>query len=81
MDYSGARDYSWTQSIGQNDFDLGVTAYFELFGVDAGYTNDYYGPMISDPYLNVTYDVISYVTNQIVNLVETQIETIIEKGF
>lgn len=81
LDYSGARDYSWTQSIGQNDYDLGVTAYFELFGVDAGFTNSYYGPKITDPYLNVTYDVISYVTNQIVNLVETQIETIIKKDF
>ena len=81
LDYSGARDFSWTQSIGQNDYDLGVTAYFELFGVDAGFTNDYYGPKITDPYLHVTYDVITYVTNQIVDLVETQIETIIEREF
>ena len=81
LDYAGARDYSWSQSISENDFDLGVTAYFELFGVDAGYTNKYFGPKITDPYLHVTYDVITYVTNQIVNLVETQIETIIEREF
>ena len=48
LDYAGAKLF-WSQSISENDFDLGVTAYFELFGVDAGYTNKYFGPKITDP--------------------------------
>ena len=36
----------------------GLIAELELYGIDAGYTKGMYGPIFSDPYINVTYDII-----------------------
>lgn len=73
LDYSGTRDFTWNQTIGANPYELGVQAEFVIWGVDAGYTGGYYGPIVSDPWLTVTYDVISYVTETITTYVTEQV--------
>ena len=73
LDYSGQRNFSWDQTIGANSYELGVQAEFVIFGVDAGYTGGYYGPIVYDPWLTVTYDVISYVTETITTYVTEQV--------
>lgn len=73
LDYSGTRSFSWDQTIGANAYELGVQAEFVIFGVDAGYPSGYYGPIVSDPWLTVTYDVISYITETITTYVTEQV--------
>ena len=73
LDYSGTQNYSYNQSIGSNTYELGVQAEFVVWGVDAGYTRGYFGPIVSDPYLTVTYDIISYVTETITSYVTEQV--------
>ena len=67
VDWSGTRDYSFNQNISNIAFD---TASLELYGMDAGYFQGYYGPGFSDVFFNLTYDSISEVINQIITQVE-----------
>ena len=73
LDYSGTQNYSYSQSIGSNSYELGIQAEFAVWAVDAGYTGGYFGPIVSDPYLTVTYDIISYVTETITTYVTEQV--------
>lgn len=73
LDYNGQRNFSWDQTIGANNYGLGVQAEFVIWGVDAGYGQGYYGPIVYDPWLTVTYDVISYVTETITTYVTEQV--------
>lgn len=67
VDWSGTKDYSFNQNISNISFD---TASLELYGMDAGYFEGYYGPGFSDAFFNLTYDSISEVINQIITQVE-----------
>lgn len=73
LDYNGTQNFSYNQSIGNNSYELGLQAQFIVWGVDAGYTGGYYGPIVSDPWLTVTYDIISYVTETITSYVTEQV--------
>ena len=73
LDYNGTRDHSWKTSIGSNNYGLGLEAELVMFGVDAGYTGGYFGPIVSDPWLTVTYDIIGYVTETITTYVTEQV--------
>ena len=73
LDYNGTQEHSWKTSIGSNNYGLGLEAELVMFGVDAGYTGGYYGPIVSDPWLTVTYDVIGYITETITTYVTEQV--------
>ena len=73
LDYNGQRNHSWNQTIGANTYELGVQAEFVIWGVDAGWVRNYYGPIVYDPWLTVTYDIISYVTETITSYVTEQV--------
>ena len=73
LDYNGQRNFSWDQTIGANTYELGVQAEFVIWGVDAGWVRGYYGPIVYDPWLTVTYDIISYVTETITTYVTEQV--------
>jgi len=52
--HSGWRDYSYSQTIGENSFE-NLWATLSLYGIDAGYTSGMYGPQFDDPFINIAY--------------------------
>ena len=69
MDYSGVKDYKYTQSIGANNY-TDVNFKMDIWSVDAGYTSGMFGGIISDPFLEIQYKTVDIVTEIILDVVE-----------
>ena len=73
LDYAGLRDYQFEQTVVENSWSE-LTALIELYGQDAGYPTGLYGPQFTDPWLTTGYDAISYITEQIVTIVQDDMD-------
>lgn len=69
INWTGSRDYSWTEDISTLTFDYGE---MELYGIDRGFYGGYYGPGFSDIYARLTYNVIEEIVNRVVSYTEMQ---------
>ena len=78
LDFGGTRDYTFSESIGTNTY-TDLLGTFSLFGIDAGYHRGMYGPIFSDPYMNVIYDQIEMITQQVTNIVTETIQVAVER--
>ena len=78
LDFGGTRDYTFSESIGTNTY-TDLLGAFSLFGIDAGYHRGMYGPIFSDPYMNVVYDQIEMITQQVTNIVTETIQVAVER--
>ena len=78
LDFGGTRDYTFSESIGTNTY-TDLLGSFSLFGIDAGYHRGMYGPIFSDPYMNVVYDQIEMITQQVTNIVTETIQVAVER--
>lgn len=67
LDFSGIQNYAYQQTIPQNEFSA-MTGEFELYGIDAGYANKFYGPQFSNPSLTTTFDVVTYIEAEIIDI-------------
>ena len=70
--------YDFTQTVGSNDY-TEVSAMLELFGVDAGFHTNFFGPRFDNTSLTVSYDAISFVTEQITRTIVEQVEKEIQR--
>jgi len=77
LDFGGTRDYTFQESIGSNNY-FDLTGEFSLYGIDAGYCCGMWGPIFSDPYMNVVYDQIEMITQQVTNIVTQTIQVAVE---
>ena len=68
MNYVGVEDYSYSQSLSANDY-LDVNFQMDIWSVDAGYTTNYFGGIISDPFLSVQYQTVEIITDIIDDIV------------
>lgn len=75
LTYSGTQTFNYTYTLDSNSYTR-VDGMMELWGVDAGYHNGMYGPIFSDPYINLTYDAVTLITEQITNIVLSTQETV-----
>jgi hypothetical protein len=75
LTYSGTQTYAYNYTIPQNEYES-VWAKMNLWGVDAGYHQEMYGPIFSDPYIKLTYDAITSVTETITNIILSNQETV-----
>ena len=73
LDYAGLRDYEFEQTVVENSWSE-LTALIELYGQDAGYPTGLYGPQFTDPWLTTGYNAISYITEQIVTIVQDDMD-------
>ena len=78
LDFGGTRDYTFSESIGANTY-TDLVGTFSLFGIDDGYNRGMYGPIFSDPFMNVVYDQIELVTQQVTNIVTETIQVAVER--
>ena len=78
LDFGGTRDYTFSESVGTNTY-TDLIGTFSLFGIDDGYHRGMYGPIFSDPFINVVYDQIELVTQQVTNIVTETIQVAVER--
>ena len=77
LTYSGTRTYSYTYTVPENNYE-NLYGGLVLWGVDAGYHGGMYGPIFSDPFIKLTYDVVTTITEQITNIVLSTQQTVYE---
>lgn len=75
LTYSGTQTYTYTYTLDSNSYTR-VDGLMELWGVDAGYHSGMYGPIFSDPFIKLTYDAVTLITEQITNIVLSTQETV-----
>ena len=75
LTYSGTQTFNYTYSLASNNYTR-VDGMMELWGVDAGYHSRNFGPIFSDPYIKLTYDAVTLITEQITNIVLSNQETV-----
>ena len=75
LTYNGTQTHSFTQDIATNSY-TEVWGQMELWGVDAGYHSGYYGPVFSDPFMTLTYDAITTITETITNIILSTQQTV-----
>ena len=68
MNYVGVQDYSYSQSLLANNY-LDINFQMDIWSVDAGYTSNYFGGIISDPFLSVQYQTVEIITDIIDDIV------------
>ena len=75
LNYSGSRDYTYTNQVSANTYN-DLWGRMELWGQDSGYHSGMYGPIFSDPFMTLTYDAITTITETITNIVLSTQETV-----
>ena len=75
LTYNGTQTHSFTQDIAANNYSE-IWGQMELWGVDAGYHSGYWGPVFSDPFMTLTYDAITTITETITNIILSTQETV-----
>jgi len=73
LTYSGTQTHSFTQDLSStmltNNNVTEVWGQMELWGVDAGYHTGYYGPVFSNPFMTLTYDAVTQITQTITQII------------
>lgn len=67
LDYSGIRNFAFQQNIPENEF-TELKGDIELFGIDAGFPNKFFGPQFSNPGLTTTFDIVSFIETEIIDI-------------
>ena len=75
LSFSGSRDYTYTNQVSANTH-TELWGQMELWGQDSGYHGGMYGPIFSDPFMTLTYDAITTITETITNIVLSTQETV-----
>ena len=73
LTYNGTQTHSFTQDLSStmltNNNVTEVWGQMELWGVDAGYHTGYYGPVFSNPFMTLTYDAVTQITQTITQII------------
>ena len=75
LNYSNTRNYTYTEDIAANNY-TELWGQMELWGQDSGYHSGMFGPIFSNPYMTLTYDAITTITETITNIVLSTQETV-----
>ena len=74
LDFTGVRSFDFSQIIPANSFS-GLKGGFELFGIDAGFSSGFFGPRFAAPHLSTTFDIVTLVETEVIDLITQEIET------
>lgn len=74
LDYGGLLDYQFSQTVNANNY-ADIFSQVSIYGVDAGYTNGYFGAIIDDPYLAIEYTTFILV-DEIIDIIDDAVEQI-----
>jgi hypothetical protein len=79
LDFSGMRSYSFNDVVPANSY-TALTGEYLLFGIDAGYPSGMFGPSFSSPSITTTFDIVTLIETEILDLISDLIETNIPIG-
>jgi len=68
MDYQGQQTYEYLATLDSNFYE-DVSFQMDIWSVDAGFTNGYYGGIISNPFLSIQYQTVEMITDIITDIV------------
>ena len=77
LDFTGTRSFAFTQVISENNF-TGLKGEFELFGIDAGFPSGFFGPRFDNPFLTTTFDLVTLLETEVLNIIDLQEDIEIE---
>jgi hypothetical protein len=72
LDFSGSQTFAYQDLIPANEFSF-LTGEFALFGIDAGFGSRAFGPSFSNPTLTTTFDIVSFIQDQILDIIQDEI--------
>jgi hypothetical protein len=70
LDFTGARDFAFSQTIPENNF-TSLTGSFDMFGIDAGFPNKFFGPAFAAPFLTTTFDLVTLIEAEVIDIINT----------
>jgi hypothetical protein len=79
LDFGGFRSYSFTDVVPANSY-TALTGEYLLFGIDAGFPSGRYGPSFSSPSVTTTFDIVTLIETEIIDIISDIINTNIPVG-
>ena len=70
LDFNGVRNFSFSQTIPQNTYSS-LTGTWDMFGIDAGFGNKFFGPAFDAPFLTTTFDLVTIIETEIIDVLNT----------
>ncbi len=70
LDFTGVRNFAFSQTIGENTH-TSMTGSFEMFGIDAGFGNKFFGPAFANPSLTTTFDLVTLIETEVIDIINT----------
>ena len=70
LDFTGERNFSFSQTIPQNTYSS-LTGTWDMFGIDAGFGNKFFGPAFDAPFLTTTFDLVTIIETEIIDVLNT----------
>ena len=79
LDFSGLRSYSFNDVVPANSY-TALTGEYLLFGIDAGWPVNFFGPSFSNPSVTTTFDIVTLIETEIIDIISDIIDTNIPIG-
>ncbi len=67
LDFNGVQNFSFSQTIPQNTYSS-LTGTWNMFGIDAGFRNKFFGPAFSAPFLTTTFDIVTLIETEVIDI-------------
>jgi hypothetical protein len=67
LDFTGTRNFAFSQIIPENNY-TDMTGTFDMFGIDAGFANKFFGPAFSAPFLSTTFDLVTLIETEVIDI-------------
>ena len=67
LDFTGTRNFAFSQIIPENNY-TDMTGTFDMFGIDAGFGNKFFGPAFSAPFLTTTFDLVTLIEAEVIDI-------------
>ena len=68
LDFNGVRNFAFSQTIPENTYSS-LTGTWDMFGIDAGFGNKFFGPAFSAPFLTTTFDIVTLIETEVIDII------------
>ena len=67
LDFNGVRNFAFSQTIPENTYSS-LTGTWDMFGIDAGFGNKFFGPAFSAPFLTTTLEIVTLIETEVIDI-------------
>ena len=68
LDFNGVRNFAFSQTIPENTYSS-LTGTWDMFGIDAGFGNKFFGPAFSAPFLTTTLEIVTLIETEVIDII------------